>query len=81
LKRLGSLNTALTSLMWEVYTKNEIQKLKDEGVIPVVPVKRPGGMAIWGNILTGDWSLDPIFPNATAGMLPIGNANEHYTVA
>lgn len=52
LKRLGSLNTALTSLMLEVYTREEIQKLKDEGVIAVVPAKKAGGMAIWSSILT-----------------------------
>lgn len=60
LRRLGSLNTALISLKLEVYNKDDIQKLKDEGVIAVIPAKKAGGMSLWNCILTGDWSLDPI---------------------
>jgi len=80
LKRLGSLNTALTSLMLEVYTREEVQRLKDEGVIAIVSVKKAGGMALWSSILKGDWKLDPIFPDATQGMLPKGVTTEYYTV-
>jgi hypothetical protein len=62
-----------------MYSKDEIQKLKDECIIAVIPTKKVGGMALWSGILTGDWSLDPIFPKATQGMLAKRSTTEHYT--
>jgi hypothetical protein len=53
----------------EVDTKDEVQKLKDDGIIAVVPPRKPGGMRLWAGIINGNWTLDPTFPDVTTGMI------------
>ena len=61
---LGSLNTAMISLMYEVYTDQQRADLVRLGALSTIPDKPPNGMSIWERILTGNWESDPIFKEA-----------------
>jgi len=58
---LGSLNTALISLMYEVYTDQQRSELVKTGALTMIPDKPPNGINLWTIIIKGDWESEPIF--------------------
>ena len=58
---MGSLNTAMVSLMYEVYTDQQRAELVKVSALSMMPDKPQNGMAIWDRVLKGDWRSDPIF--------------------